>query len=225
MKYLFVLIYFALNACATAPTFDNVKVLSFSGNTVTISQKNNTCFVTMQGVIKRDFIEAFSYFDEEVTKRKCTKKIAILAITGGEMSAALTVGLKLRLENYDTLVPNKSKCDSACSFLFIAGNNRYLEQDANTEEKLSSAQFGLHRIRVLSGNGGSSYCLNFDDFNVGQENVQIINKSISYAKRMLGNEIGSNFIKIAQSANCDELKSLSYKDLINYHFATEIQKI
>jgi hypothetical protein len=62
---------------------------------------------------------------------------------GGNVAEAITIGTEIRNRGWSTLVPENTRCASACSMIWLAGQTRLLA---------AGAQIGFHAIsRVQNG--------------------------------------------------------------------------
>src|SRR5688572_8104103 len=56
--------------------------------------------------------------------------LVVLQSDGGSLIAGIEIGKIIRLKNYFTVVPAKSRCASACAVAWLGGTRRFLEGDA-----------------------------------------------------------------------------------------------
>jgi hypothetical protein len=72
-----------------------------------------------------------------------TRAVVVLQSDGGSVLAGIEIGETIRLKNFATLVPDDSRCASACALAWLGGTKRFMSY---------SAQIGFHAaFDVTSG--------------------------------------------------------------------------
>jgi hypothetical protein len=116
------LILFSLLAAATTARAATIEVVSLGSNKPPL--------VTVRGT--------FDLSDKDVFLRKIgSLSSAIVAFDsdGGSLGAGLQIGEIIRLKNFATLVPDRTRCASSCALAWLGGTKRFMG---------STAQIGFH---------------------------------------------------------------------------------
>ena len=69
-----------------------------------------------------------------------TKAIVVLASDGGSLVAGIEIGTLMRLKGFASLVPDGSRCASACALAWLGGSKRFMG---------ATAQIGFHAAYVV----------------------------------------------------------------------------
>ena len=103
--------------------------------TVTPLSNSDTAVVTVEGEFVLEDIQAFR-------QRVVSQPKAIIAFQsdGGSVIAGIEIGKIIRLRNFATLVPDNSRCASACALAWLGGAVRFMGPEA---------QIGFHAAYVV----------------------------------------------------------------------------
>jgi hypothetical protein len=107
------LICATLSGRATAATIDTTQLAD--GSTV----------ISVQGDLVLPDIEVF-----KLKLSGVTKGLVLLASDGGSLQAGIQIGTAIRLRGLATLVPDGSRCASACAIAWLGGTPRVMGQNA-----------------------------------------------------------------------------------------------
>jgi hypothetical protein len=88
-------------------------------------QANGPDVITMRGEIEADDHKKFIEIASDIMQAN-----VVLNSKGGHVAAALAIGRFVRLRNYETTVHNGAVCNSACTFIWLAGTFRHLDRRA-----------------------------------------------------------------------------------------------
>ena len=103
--------------------------------TVTPLANSDTALATVEGGFVLEDIQAFR-------QRVVSQPKAIIAFQsdGGSVIAGIEIGKIIRLRNFATLVPDNSRCASACALAWLGGAVRFMGPEA---------QIGFHAAYVV----------------------------------------------------------------------------
>src|SRR5260370_4739196 len=94
--------------------------LSFSA-TVAVLDPEGVAIVLVQG----DFTDSdISEFQSKTGP--LSKAIVLFESDGGSVVAGIQIGEIIRLKNFGTLVPNETRCASACAIAWLGGTRRFM---------------------------------------------------------------------------------------------------
>jgi hypothetical protein len=88
-------------------------------------EANGLDVITIRGNIEADDHKKFIDIAFDIMQAS-----VILDSRGGYVEAALAIGRFIRLRNYETRVHNGAVCNSACTFIWLAGTFRHLDRRA-----------------------------------------------------------------------------------------------
>ena len=94
--------------------------LAFSA-TIAVLDPDGVAIVLVQG----DFTESDASEFQSKTG-PLSKAIVLFESDGGSVVAGIQIGEIIRLKNFVTLVPNKSRCASACAIAWLGGGRRFM---------------------------------------------------------------------------------------------------
>jgi hypothetical protein len=138
---------------------------------------------------------------DEVKFRKISAEsdYAIISLDspGGSFYPALKIGKQIRAMSYSTRVDQNSECNSACSFIWLAGQYKYLAKGSrigfheliasepvkhlDSKIKLSYAELGAYYQFIGLSDGVIAYLVDFSEKPIkwlSNENAQIYGVSI-----------------------------------------------
>lgn len=78
--------------------------------------------------------------------------VIVLESPGGSLEPALRIGEIVRLKGFYTYVPNGTTCTSSCALIWVAGQTRYLSQNARVGFHASYIQSGGRQVETGVGN-------------------------------------------------------------------------
>ena len=106
--------------------------------------------IMVSGVIAQGDETAFHRLAETLDKA-----IVLTTGPGGTVGTAVTIGSEIRARGWSTLVPAGTRCASACSLIWLAGQTRMLG---------AGAQIGFHAMSVMTRNGQRAETHDLDVF-------------------------------------------------------------
>jgi ATP-dependent protease ClpP protease subunit len=121
---LFILLLFAHQAAAAT-----IDVVPQTGE--------EPALIVVQGTLQLDDIDTFRTKASEVTRA-----VVAFRSDGGNLFAGMRIGRFIRLRNWVTVVPDGTRCASACAIAWLGGSQRFMGQ---------TAQIGFHAAYVSAG--------------------------------------------------------------------------
>jgi hypothetical protein len=91
-------------------------------------QANGPDVISIVGVIEPGDDKKFNEIASDMTQAS-----VILNVKGGRVWEAINIGRFIRLRNYETRVHNGAVCNSACTFIWLAGTFRHLDRRAHLD--------------------------------------------------------------------------------------------
>ena len=88
-------------------------------------RNTETYFVVISGEIKLVDGDKF-----QSLVRGIHQAIVILDSPGGSVMSGLEIGRAIKLNNFSTAVPNETLCASSCALIWLAGNQRFAEENS-----------------------------------------------------------------------------------------------
>jgi hypothetical protein len=98
--------------------------------TIDIVDKNGIALVIVQGRFVPDDISAF-----KAKIGPLSRAVVAFQSEGGSVLTGIQIGETIRLKNFITLVPDDTRCASACALAWLGGTKRFMS---------SGAQIGFH---------------------------------------------------------------------------------
>ena len=106
---------------------------------VRFSTESDVATVTIDGDIAANDERKFQQHVSAISKA-----LVVFQSEGGNALAALQIGRLIRLRSFATLVPNNTRCTSACALAWLGGATRFMG---------ATAQIGFHAVyNVNTGN-------------------------------------------------------------------------
>ena len=119
---------------------------------------------------------------------------------GGNIAKALELGRLIRKTGLNTFGSRSLECDSACAFAFMGGVQRTAEPDS----------IGMHKASLASPRGVSV-----------EDAVQTIQELTALVVEYMSDMgIDSGLLKVALSANSDDIRYLTSGEMQRYHVTT-----
>lgn len=117
----------ALAAGALSSVFLFVSAPTVHAAQIEIGPSNSGAFsvVTIVGDFLADDIESF-----RTKVGSVTRAIVVFESNGGSLLAGIRIGTLIRMKNYYTLVPDGSRCASACAVAWLGGTSRFMGAQA-----------------------------------------------------------------------------------------------
>lgn len=206
-KLLWVTLFCALaNGCMT-----NSKSYSADQGIFHVAEYGGNCKISFTSnndyaVIDESTYRTFLVVTEDVDKRQCKEKIIMFSSRGGNVGAALRIGLAIKEKGYSTLLQLGEGCSSACGIIFIAGKERI----ALTSKTMPNSRIGFHQIsrnKVCSEPSAPEY--------------GVIEK---YARSMLPSNAADGFVTLMKSTSCKTMSYVTASELQKMGIATKLQQ-
>ena len=115
------------------------------GRVTALRTQDGLCRLTLTGRITQPFEQAFQAALQSLEATGCQRRLVSLNSGGGLIAPALRVGRIIRDKRMDTEIAagSKTRCASACGFLFIAGIERRAKSRLGDEGP--SRELGFHQ--------------------------------------------------------------------------------
>ncbi|MDA8840067.1 hypothetical protein N9N80_02080 [bacterium] len=140
-------IFFFWGAANAQDSDDKVKFIDDQGPLVLVSSPSDTLVLYLRGGIERDTFDDFL----NITRNRNVELI-ILDSPGGDLGAGIFIAELVAAKGINTWIEKDAFCASACSLIFFAGKERWLE-----------GHVGVHQYRTVGGQA--------DDESAAQERV------------------------------------------------------
>ena len=143
---------------------------------------------------------------------------------GGSLQESLQIGRRIRELRITTIVPSNAECDSACTFAFLGGVQRYVSPQG---------AFGVH---MFSNLGCSEKNVDLLTYNMTRwinakkvEGVRDIAKALIQEQQasaqiakiqtdyVLEMGVSVNLLNRNYATSCNEIDYLKWDELVNYH--------
>lgn len=176
-----------------------------------VNEYKGICYIIFHGVITSDTNRAFKLASDDLDKRNCDEREVIIESNGGNVSSAIEMGRTIRAKGYTTslAIGGEVICDSSCGLLFISGKRRFMGLTKGATDLI-----GFHQTSFLDKDGKRT-CV--DPSSNRNNNLK------AYVMDMLNPTAAELFIKSAMETDCNDIKRLSTKELIDVGIATNIQ--
>jgi hypothetical protein len=181
-----------------------------------VGEWKGTCKISYSSFPERNYTaidestyEAFVNLVADLEKRDCKTKEIMFSSYGGNVNAAIKIGLLINKHGYHTTLQLGEGCSSACGIIFIAGKERI----ALTSNTLGVSSIGFHQMSKPDATGKRT-CSE----PTGPEYKIIENYSLS----ILSKNISSEFISLMKSTSCKSMTYIKADGLVKNGIATKI---
>ena len=122
-----VLIALALSTCATAFAAVRHAHIPYANGSVNVYVEAGQCVIVVDGLLDRGSVKAIADGFRQLKPSECTERIMVLNSPGGIPNIAYGVADLVRKFDFDTEVASRGLCASACTYLFLGGRNRFVD--------------------------------------------------------------------------------------------------
>jgi ATP-dependent protease ClpP protease subunit len=185
------------------------EILKGLNGKIFVNEYKGICLLILHGIITRDTPRAFKLASNNLDMRACSEREIILESNGGSLYSAFEIGRIIRARGYTTslAIGGDAICDSSCGILFIAGAKRLMSE--------SKSEFlGFHQASVVDKDGKKK-CI--DPLDIRSKQI------LEYAMEMLPQSTATFFVNNIMETDCNNIKRLSSKELIDAGIVTGLQ--
>lgn len=122
-----VVLALALFACATASATVRHVNLPYANGSVNVYVDAGQCVIAVDGLLDRGSVKAIADGLRQLKPSECADRIMVLNSPGGIPSIAYGVADLVRKFDFDTEVASRGLCASACTYLFLGGRKRFVD--------------------------------------------------------------------------------------------------
>lgn len=198
-----------LTACASTPTLRGNQSYPFAEGNISVLDESGQCYMSLQGKITASMNKSFNLALQDINQRPCKEKILILTSHGGDMDAAIEMGIQIRQARFITDM--HEYCESACAFLYIAGTKRLVHPSSNRGQE---CRLGVHQPTnevILC------QCIDLTD-----GHPLVIQKIKNYFSRMLPKKSWEALYREIFATSCKQISYLDAQFLLQNGIATDL---
>jgi ATP-dependent protease ClpP protease subunit len=170
---------------------------------------NEDCVIGVTGMIDSSVKDAFLVAANNAIEMNCKKTIVVLDSFGGEVDAAIDIGIAVRKNQFNTLFDARQGsnviCASACTLIFIAGVSRVVTENVF---QFSSAKMGFHQWQPINNTAGDC-----------SDQGRMRKRLTRYTEVMLSKSAASKFIELTLGVDCNQILRVTPEDLVNFGIA------
>lgn len=170
------------------------------------AQRGKDCELTVQGVLEPSAVTALTLASDNLAKRSCRSKWAVLDIADGSVGTAFTVGSMLRNRGFNTRIKPGSTCLTTCLLVFAAGKEREIPGGP------TAPRLGFSQIRPDDDFGAVSCQTELDN----RQTLQIAR----YLRAMLPALTADYMLQEIRRTDCRGVRELSAGDAVTSGLAT-----
>lgn len=120
----------ALGHCASAGADVRQVHLPYANGSVNVYVEARQCVLTIDGLMDRASVKAITDGFRQLKPSECTERIVVLNSPGGVPAIAYAIADLVRRFNFDTEVASRGLCASSCTYLFLGGRRRFVDQQS-----------------------------------------------------------------------------------------------
>ena len=198
-----------LVACAQVKPIDSNQTYAYTGGQISVINDERLCYMKLQGKIVPAMKGAFSQALSNLNQRACAEKILILSSHGGDLATAIEVGTQIRDAQLTTDM--HGYCESACSFLYIAGAKRMVHADVSIQQE---CKLGVHQP--------TSELFLCQCIDLPKTSPLVVQKIKNYFAQMLSEQAREVLYQDMFATSCKQMAYLDVQYLLKNGIATEV---
>ena len=126
----------ALGCCATAFAAVRHVHLPYPGGKVDVYTEAAQCVIVIEGQLDRGSAQSVSSAFRLLRPSECAERVVVFNSAGGTPNIAYSYAELIRKNGFDTEVARQGLCASACTYAFLGGERRFIDE---------KARFGVHQ--------------------------------------------------------------------------------
>jgi len=126
----------SLLCCAQAQAAARHVHLPYPGGKVDVYSEAAQCVIVVEGPLDRGSAKSVSDAFRLLRPSECEQRIVVFNSAGGTPNIAYSYAELIRKNGFDTEVAKQGLCSSACTYAFLGGNRRFIDD---------KARFGVHQ--------------------------------------------------------------------------------
>jgi len=197
-------------SCITTELNLSDHIHNYQDGQVAIFDSKGDCVLSIKGEINAQLEGLVLHGLHELAALDCADRIVLLQSHGGNVSAAMNIGQKIR--KYQIMTHIHGVCDSACGLIFIGGVRRTVSLGTASEPE---GELGFHQLKPALG---LQQCLNEKHIN-----PFLLSEIKSYLRTMLPKEGADAYYSEMMGSPCKGMEYLNAHFLLDKGIATSVE--